>query len=94
MSKQKTIFVCINKKGGQACIGPKSREVFRELHKRARERAEAGGEAVTVERMTCLGECSNGPNAKILGGRVFNHVTPDDVDAILDAAEQTPAPRG
>lgn len=83
MIHKKSVSICINKKGGQACIGPKSREVFRALHKRARER---GGE-VAVERIQCMGYCSEGPNVKIYGGPVFNAVTLDDIDAILDAAE-------
>lgn len=78
-----TIFVCINKRGGKGCIGEESRAVFRALHARARER---GGQ-VRIQRMTCLGECSHGPNAKIKGGQVFNRVTLDDVERILDAAE-------
>jgi NADH:ubiquinone oxidoreductase subunit E len=92
MSKPKTVFICINKRGGRACIGPDSRAVFRALHKRARDRAAQGGAEIKVERMTCLGYCSDGPNVKILGGRVFNEVTLDDVEAILDAAEATKRP--
>ncbi len=83
MTTPKTVYICINKKGGKACIGPRSREVFRALHKRARER---GGE-VTVERIQCMGYCSEGPNVKIHGGAVFNEVTLDDVERILDEAE-------
>ncbi|HEY9164077.1 MAG TPA: (2Fe-2S) ferredoxin domain-containing protein [Magnetovibrio sp.] len=83
MTADKTLFVCINKKGGRACIGLKSREVFRVLHKRARER----GGAVNVERITCMGYCGEGPNVKIQGGDVFNEVCLDDVERILDAAE-------
>lgn len=83
MIKQKKIYICINKKGGQACIGPKSREVFRALHQRARER---GGE-VEVQRIECMGYCSDGPNVKIHGGGVFNEVELSDVERILDEAE-------
>lgn len=86
MMTAKTLYVCINKKGGKACIGPRSREVFRALHKRAKER----GGLVLVERITCMGECSDGPNVKIHGGDVFNEVSLDDVEAILDAAEAKP----
>jgi len=82
--KKKTIYICINKRGGKACIGPQSREVFRTLRKRAKER---GGD-VTVERIVCMGDCSYGPNVKIHGGPVFHEVTVDDVDAILDQAQQ------
>ena len=84
MMKKKTVYICINKRGGKACIGPQSREVFRALHKRAKER---GGE-VAVERIVCMGDCSFGPNVKIHGGPVFHEVTVDDVDAILDQAQQ------
>lgn len=87
MAKKKTIYVCINKKGGPACIGPKSREVFRALHKRAKERAKERASEVQVERITCMGECSFGPNVKIHGGAVYNEVGLDDVERILDAAE-------
>jgi len=84
MMKKRTVYICINKRGGKACIGPQSREVFRTLHKRAKER---GGE-VAVERIVCMGDCSFGPNVKIHGGPVFHEVTVDDVDAILDQAQQ------
>ena len=87
MAKQKTIYVCINKKGGKACIGPKSRAVFRALHKLARERAKDGGDAVEVERITCMGDCSEGPNVKIHGGPVYHEVDMDDLERILDAAQ-------
>jgi len=80
MTAKKTIYICINKKGGQACIGPDSREVYRELLQRVKDR----GDAVTIERMTCMGYCSEGPNVKIHGGPVFNAVGTDDVDRILD----------
>ncbi len=81
MTKQKKIYVCINKKGGQACIGPKSREVFRALHKSAKDR---GGD-VEIQRMECMGYCGEGPNVKIHGGPFYHKVTEDDVDPILDA---------
>lgn len=81
MTKKKTVYVCINKRGGRACIGPKSREVFRALHKRARE---LGG-AVEVERIVCMGYCSQGPNVKIHGGPFFHEVDPEDIDKIFDA---------
>ena len=84
MAKKKLIYVCINKKGGQACIGPRSRAVFRALHARAKAR---GGD-VSVERITCMGECSYGPNVKIHGGAVYNEVSFDDLERILDAAER------
>ena len=86
MPKEKRVYVCINKKGGKACIGPKSRAVFRALHKRARERGEAGGEQIEVERIVCMGYCSHGPNVKIHGGDFFHEVTTDDVENILDMA--------
>ena len=84
MKKNKRVYVCINKKGGKACIGPKSREVFRALRERAKERAEQGGVEVEVERMVCMGYCDKGPNVKILGGPFFHEVDPDNVDKILD----------
>jgi len=84
MMKKRTVYICINKRGGKACIGPQSREVFRTLHKRAKER---GGE-VAVERIVCMGDCSFGPNVKIHGGPVFHEVSVDEIDAILDQAQQ------
>lgn len=94
MSKQKTIYVCINKRGGRACIGPQSREVFRALRQYAKDRAEAGAGDVAVERFTCLGECGHGPNVKILGGPVFNEVGLDDFARIFAAAERVKLPGG
>jgi len=88
MMKKKTLYICINKRGGKACIGPQSRAVFRALRKRAKERANEGQDEVTVERIVCMGDCSYGPNVKIHGGPVFHEVTVDDVDAILDQAQQ------
>ena len=87
MTTRATVYICINKKGGKACIGPGSRDVFRALHQRARER----GGAVVVERIQCMGYCGEGPNVKIHGGAVFNGVTVDDVERILDAAEAHPS---
>jgi len=87
--KKKTVYICINKRGGKACIGPQSREVFRTLRKRAKERAEENGDDVAVERIVCMGDCSFGPNVKIHGGPVFHEVSVDDVDAILDQAVQS-----
>jgi len=84
MAPQKKIYICINKKGGAACLGPQSREVFRALRKRARER----GGAVAVERIECMGDCSYGPNVKVHGGPVFHEVALDDVERILDEAER------
>lgn len=89
---KKTVYICINKRGGKACIGPQSREVFRALRKRAKERAKDGADEVTVERIVCMGDCSFGPNVKIHGGRVFHEVSLSDVEQILDAAEQHKAP--
>lgn len=81
MAAKKGILVCINpRSGGPACIGERSREVFRALRKRAQEN---GGE-VEIKRNTCMGYCSQGPNVKILGGPFFHDVTVDDVDRILD----------
>lgn len=92
MSKQKTIYVCINKRGGRACIGPKSREVFRALRQYAKERAQQGLGDVAVERFTCLGECGHGPNVKVHGGPVFNEVGLDDFARIFEAAERVKLP--
>ena len=85
MKTTKKLYVCINKKGGKACIGPKSREVFRALSKRAHERACEGMAEVEVERMVCMGYCGQGPNVKIHGGPFFHEVDPDNVDDILAA---------
>ena len=85
MTKEKRVYVCINKKGGKGCIGSKSREVFRALRARAKERAEEGLGNIEVERMVCMGYCGQGPNVKIHGGPFFHEVDPDKVDNILDA---------
>jgi len=89
MASNKTIYICINKRGGKACIGPQSREVFRALRKRAKDRAKQGEDEVAVERIVCMGDCSFGPNVKIRGGPVFHEVSVDDVDAILDQAQES-----
>jgi len=89
MARKKSILVCINpRSGGPACIGEQSREVFRALRKRAKERAQAGDGEVTIERNVCMGYCSHGPNIKILGGPFQHEVTVDDVDRLLDLALQ------
>ncbi|MCW8915258.1 MAG: (2Fe-2S) ferredoxin domain-containing protein [Magnetovibrio sp.] len=86
MKTDHILYVCINKKGGKACIGPKSREVFRALRKHAKERIEEDGVDIVVKRMECMGYCGEGPNVKIHGGPFFHEVTEDDADSILDVA--------
>lgn len=85
LTNKKCVYVCINKRGGKACISPRSREVFRALRKRAKQRADKGGDVVEVERMVCMGYCGQGPNVKIHGGPFFHEVSTDDADDILDA---------
>ncbi|MBL4747668.1 MAG: (2Fe-2S) ferredoxin domain-containing protein [Magnetovibrio sp.] len=84
MKENPKVYICINARaGGVACIGQGAREVFRALHKNAKER----GGFVKIERNVCMGYCQEGPNVKIHGGPFYHGVTVEDVDGILDAAE-------
>lgn len=44
----------------------------------------AEGLPVTVEESPCLGMCSVGPNLRIVGGAVYNGMSPDGLEPLLD----------
>ena len=81
MSKKHKIYMCRNQRtGGAGCIHPSSTDIFEALTAQASERKED----IEIIAGTCLGHCSEGPNAKIHGGRVFNQIQVRDVTDILD----------
>lgn len=73
--------------GGNSCANQKSKAVLRALQARADERAVAGGEHVVVRPSVCMGYCDEGPNVKIMGGALLHDVHLEDLDRVLDAAE-------
>lgn len=75
------IYVCGNQRaGGAGCIqGGKA--VLEALIAQASERPEE----IEIVKGTCLGHCSEGPNVKIHGGRVFSEVQVADIADILDS---------
>jgi NADH:ubiquinone oxidoreductase subunit E len=82
MTNTREIFICGNRRaGGVGCMSQGAVDVLQALIKRAQER----GGHVTITKSVCMGYCGEGPNVKIRGGPFFHHVTPQDVDDILDA---------
>lgn len=82
--KQYKIYMCRNQRaGGAGCINPSATLVFDALTLQAA----AHEEDIEIINSTCLGYCSEGPNAKIHGGAVFNKVKVADVADILDAVK-------
>ena len=73
--------------GGNSCANQKSKAVLKALQMRADERALTGGVLVAVRPSVCMGYCDEGPNVKIMGGAFLHDVRIQDVDTVLDAAE-------
>ena len=88
--KAARVFVCTNLRlSGQSCASRESKAVLKALQNRADERVLDGHPLVEVKQSVCMGYCGEGPNVKIIGGDFFHGVGESDLDAILDAAEQT-----
>lgn len=49
---------------------------------------EAQGLPVIVESSPCLGMCSVGPNLRIVGDEVFNHMTPEGLAPLLQRVRE------
>jgi len=83
-----TVYVCTNlRMSGSSCANRKSKEVLKALQARADARALVGGPLVAVRPSVCMGYCGDGPNIKIMGGEFFHGVRLEDVDTVLDEAE-------
>lgn len=83
MSKQPEIYVCTNlRMSGASCAGRGSHDVLGALRKCTR--AQDG--TVSVRETVCLGYCDQGPNVKVMGGEFYHEQSPDDAEALLDAA--------
>ena len=78
-----TVLVCVNRRPAQPCCASKGSE---KIVKRLQERADERGLEVDIDPSICFGRCQEGPNVKILGGDFFHEASPEDADAILDAA--------
>lgn len=76
------LMVCMNQRGGgQACCHANGAPAVL-----AALRDAAEGTAVKVEEAPCLAHCDEGPNVKIVRGRMLTGVAPDDAAAILTEA--------
>lgn len=49
---------------------------------------QAEGLPVTVESSPCLGMCSVGPNLRIVGDAVFNHMMPEGLAPVLQRVRE------
>lgn len=82
------LVVCVNMMRGprgKCCGLSGSPEIADALEAGIRQR----GIKAEIERIVCLGKCNDGPNLKIVGGGFRQHLTLDDVPALLDEfAEQ------
>lgn len=77
------LVVCIKQRSSSSasCAGRGSLELLQQLEQTLKRR----GLNVEVEKVHCLGRCTQGPNMRIAPGKDFFHgVTPKDVDAIID----------
>lgn len=83
------VVVCVNLRIGPmavSCGGADSEAIADALEAGIRRRQINA----KVERIRCLGLCSQGPNVRFVpGGSWFNQVAPGDAEAILDHLETT-----
>lgn len=86
------VYVCTNFRTGvhSSCAARGSKQLFKQLHDLAKERAEE----IIVEQIVCLGKCEKGPNMRIAGGEIINGVGPDDLPKILDRVTSASADQG
>ena len=83
MDQKPEIFVCTNLRlSGASCAGRGAYDVLKAL--RMNDAVKRGD--VTVRESVCMGYCSEGPNAKIMGGTFHHRLCVEDVDALLTEA--------
>ncbi len=83
------VFVCTNlRMSGSSCAGHGSKPLLKAMQNRADARTLDGHPLVKVQSNVCMGYCKEGPNVKVIGGKFYHHVTPEDIDEILDDAEK------
>jgi (2Fe-2S) ferredoxin len=82
-----TIVICVNERFGAtsvSCGGANSVAIADAVEAELKSRSLD----IEVDRIQCLGLCSQGPNVRFFpGGDWFNQVTVDDVNEILDRFE-------
>jgi len=79
------ILVCVNDRQNErkSCAPAHSGNIRLQLKTRVKERWP--GIKIRVSQTGCLGVCEDGPNILIYPQNIwFKHVSPEDVDAILD----------
>ncbi|MCW8915699.1 MAG: (2Fe-2S) ferredoxin domain-containing protein [Magnetovibrio sp.] len=83
------VFVCTNlRMSGSSCAGRDSKPLLKAMQNRADARVLDGAPLVKVQSSVCMGYCKEGPNVKVIGGKFYHQTTLDDIDGILDDAEQ------
>lgn len=81
------IVVCVNMMRGprgKCCGQSGSPEIADALE----AGVQARGLKVEVDRIVCLGKCSDGPNLKIVGAEFRQNLTLDDVPVLLDEFQE------
>ncbi|WES29764.1 (2Fe-2S) ferredoxin domain-containing protein [Varunaivibrio sulfuroxidans] len=78
-----TIRVCVNRRlpPGASCA-MRGGAALMELLEREAARQNI---AVKVEPSVCMGFCPHGPNIKVIGGALYNRVSPENIPAIVRA---------
>lgn len=76
---------------GNSCASSQSKALLKDMQNRADARAVDDHPLIAVKESVCMGYCAEGPNVKIIGGDFYHQVQTDQIDEILDAAEQLAA---
>lgn len=79
--------VCINKRAsGKPACGNRSSEALADQLENELAQAQI---PVSINRVTCMNRCQDGPNMRIApGGKFFRHVTSKDVTTIVDELQR------
>ena len=83
------IMVCVNDRQNEriSCGPANSGEIKQQLKMQVKKRWP--GERIRISQTGCLGVCEEGPNVMIYPQQIwFSHVTPDDVEGILDRIDK------
>lgn len=88
MAKNPTIYVCTNlRMSGSSCSGQGAKNVLKALQLQA-DRVAGEQVKVEVKISVCMGYCTEGPNVKVMGGKFYHHVKPEDADKIVADAQK------
>jgi (2Fe-2S) ferredoxin len=84
---QQCVRVCV----AAGCLSCQSYNVQEDLAKQAAEHG--GGAQYQIKGVGCMGLCSEGPLVSTSAGHLYQHVSPADVEEILESLEVQPVSR-